>query len=283
MDAPTPVMRLYRDAQEDSMVALYSVLAVAPVSALVSRWLLRRGKQTTPTQVVIGSIIPPALLVGLPAIYWWFYGDLSVYRMLNIRRTESPHLWARKYGYWRGLYQSGQMPQDVWQAIDAAYDQIYDEKARFTYDFWGPEMKDMDFIETQCNVGLFYVLWGTIIYALTTPKVSARASKWAFSGLLAILGLDLSVRLLHYDPIRAKGILTFLTPRELVLWAHRLFPIFVFAIVSIKRVFYIDLDLHQQRWLRQMLEKNKVTEQTLEQVAKELEEEKEEETAETTN
>jgi hypothetical protein len=67
------------------------------------------------------------------------------------------------------------------------------------------------------------------------------------------------VRLMHYDPTKVWGVLTFLTPREVLQWLHRLFPAFVVTIVAIKRVFYVDMDLHQQQILLSMMDKNQRT------------------------
>ncbi|KAJ8520545.1 hypothetical protein ON010_g17933 [Phytophthora cinnamomi] len=55
------------------------------------------------------------------------------------------------------------MSSEAWHTIDTAYDNIYNEKSRFLYDFWGPGQEEMSLYETQVNVGLFYVLWVAII------------------------------------------------------------------------------------------------------------------------
>jgi hypothetical protein len=115
------------------------------------------------------------------------YIMLYVSCCLQMSRLEPLYLWARKYAHWREMFKKGEMPEDVWVAIDRAYDvgplepidgkeeaesvvltplvlqAIYDEKARLVYDFWGPETSSMTLLETQCNVGLFYLLWGTIM------------------------------------------------------------------------------------------------------------------------
>ncbi|GLE10579.1 hypothetical protein PINS_up022753 [Pythium insidiosum] len=66
--ARASLVRIYPDAREDSLVAAYALLIVAPVSLLASRWLVRRGARTTPLQVVSLSFLVPALLVGVPAV-----------------------------------------------------------------------------------------------------------------------------------------------------------------------------------------------------------------------
>lgn len=60
--------QLVPDALEDSRVAAYSLLVVAPICALVSQLLTRRGKATTYPQVLLGSFLVPALLIGVPAV-----------------------------------------------------------------------------------------------------------------------------------------------------------------------------------------------------------------------
>lgn len=67
----------------------------------------------------------------------------------------------------------------------------------------------------------------------------------------------MTVRLTRYDPVITE-IAPFTTPREYLLWGHRFFPIVVFTVVMIKKVFYVDMEKHHQRVLIHMLEKNMV-------------------------
>jgi hypothetical protein len=67
--SPLPVLfRLYPDALRDSHA--YSLLVVAPLAALASWLLLRRGKKTSPWQVYLLSLAAPALAVMLPMVTW---------------------------------------------------------------------------------------------------------------------------------------------------------------------------------------------------------------------
>jgi hypothetical protein len=76
------------------------------------------------------------------------------------------------------------------------------------------------------------------------------------------MALEVTVRLTRYDPVITE-MAPFTTPREFLLWGHRFFPIYVFAIVSIKKVFYVDMEKHHQRVLIHMLEKNMVSSRLL--------------------
>ncbi|KAE8912389.1 hypothetical protein PF005_g25243 [Phytophthora fragariae] len=263
---PAELFRLYPDALSDSHAAAYALLVVAPLTALASRLLLYRGKSTTPLQVYIVSLAVPALAVLLPMWYW--PQEKNVYRMLTMSRAESLYHWSQKYAFFRKHFQAGHMSSEAWHTIDTAYDNIYNDNSRFLYDFWGPG-QEMSLYETQVNVGLFYVLWIAIIYAVTTPKAAQAASKMSFVGLVALLAIEVTVRLTRYDPV-IKEISPFTTPREYLLWGHRFFPILVFTVVSIKKVFYVDLEKHHQRVLIHMLEKNMETVAELQEVGKEL-------------
>jgi ABC-type Fe3+ transport system permease subunit len=68
LGAAAPLLRIYDDAREDSLVAAYSAAIVAPLSALAAHWLLRRGAQTTPTQVLLGALVVPGLCIGVPVV-----------------------------------------------------------------------------------------------------------------------------------------------------------------------------------------------------------------------
>ncbi|KAI9907327.1 hypothetical protein PsorP6_016630 [Peronosclerospora sorghi] len=72
-----------------------------------------------------------------------------------------------------------------------------------------------------------------------------------------LMCIEFTVRLTRYDPV-IKEISPFTTPREYLLWGHRLLPILVFTVYSIKKVFFIDMEKHHQRILIHMLEKNMV-------------------------
>lgn len=53
----------------------------------------------------------------------------------------------------------------------AANQNIYSEKSRYLYDFWGPGHEEMSLYETQVNVGLFYFLWIAIMYVRAVSGV----------------------------------------------------------------------------------------------------------------
>lgn len=115
-DAPPAATRaalglsqLVPDALEDSHVAAYSLLVVAPLCALAARLLRARGKATTFPHVLLVALLVPGLLLGAPAVcceygadwslnvrvdspgvcmlqwYKWQHGEWSVYRLLQVR------------------------------------------------------------------------------------------------------------------------------------------------------------------------------------------------------
>uniref|UniRef100_M4C1S5 Uncharacterized protein n=1 Tax=Hyaloperonospora arabidopsidis (strain Emoy2) TaxID=559515 RepID=M4C1S5_HYAAE len=73
-----------------------------------------------------------------------------------------------------------------------------------------------------------------------------------------LMCVELSVQLTRHDPV-IKEIAPFTTPREFLLWCHWYFPILVFATVSMKKVYFVDMEKHHQHILMYMLEKNMVT------------------------
>ncbi|CEG50148.1 uncharacterized protein PHALS_07873 [Plasmopara halstedii] len=254
MVASSPeLFRLYPDALRDSHIALYSLLVLAPLTSLVSNVLLYRGKKTSPSQVYILSLVVPALAMW--SLMWYLPQEQNVYRLLTMSRAESHYQWAQKYTFFRKHYQTGNLSPEAWHSIDTAYDSIYNDRSRYLYDFWGPGQEKMTTTETMINVGLFYVLWSAIVYAVTTPKASQAASKMSYVVLAILLSIEMTIRMTNYDPI-IKEISPYTTPRESILWGHWIFPILVFARVSVTKVFYIDLDKHQERVLVRMVETN---------------------------
>jgi hypothetical protein len=85
-----------------------------------------------------------------------------------------------------------------------------------------------------------------------------------------LFGFEISVRLLHYDFTKSKGVLTYLTPRDVMQWLHRLFPAYVITVVTVHRVFFVDMDLHQQQLLRNMASKNQRTTERLAAIAEDI-------------
>ncbi|KAG7400559.1 hypothetical protein PHYBOEH_005359 [Phytophthora boehmeriae] len=263
------LFQLYPDALQDSHFAAYSLLVVAPLTGLASRLLLSRGKRTTPGQVYLLSLLVPTVLVLLAVRYHRSQIGENVYRFLQMSRGENHYAWAKKFAFLRHQFQSGEMPVHEWQKIDAAYDHIYNEKSRHMYDFWGPGHEKMSTQDTIINISLFYLLWIIIIEAVSATKSTRLAGKWAYVGLVIILGLEVTVKLMKADPVIPEMV-PYLTPREFLLWCHWFFPIYVFGLVSTKKVFFIDLEKHHQRVLRHMLKKNEQTMQELKAVEKEL-------------
>lgn len=65
------------------------------------------------------------------------------------------------------------------------------------------------------------------------------------------------MKLIHYEPPFGK-LFTSTTPREFVVWGHRLFPIFAFAVVCVKNVLFVDMEQHRRLQLQHMLKQNEV-------------------------
>ncbi len=66
--AAAQVFRLYGDAIEDSRIAAFALLVIAPASSFAASWLLKRGQNTTPVQVWLLSILVPTLLMAFPIV-----------------------------------------------------------------------------------------------------------------------------------------------------------------------------------------------------------------------
>ncbi|TDH69417.1 hypothetical protein CCR75_002853 [Bremia lactucae] len=247
------LFRLYPDALRDTHAAAYALLVMAPLSSIVSHILIYFGRKTPTILVYIVSLAVPALALSVPMWYW--PRERNVYELLSMSRMESNYNWSQKYAFYRKLYQEGSISPEAWREIDMAYDKIYNAQSRYVYDFWGPDHNEMSLTEMIVHVGLFYVLWIAIIYTVTTPKAAQAASKLSYVALVMMLAIEVTILLNQFDPVIME-VSPYTTPHESVLWCHRFFPIIVFAVVLIKRVFYLDLDKQHQRVLIHMLEKN---------------------------
>lgn len=65
------------------------------------------------------------------------------------------------------------------------------------------------------------------------------------------------MKLIHYEP-PFSALFTATTPREFVMWGHRLFPVFVFVALFVKKALFVDMEKHRKLQLQHMLKQNEV-------------------------
>lgn len=68
---------------------------------------------------------------------------------------------------------------------------------------------------------------------------------------------EIAVKLIHYEP-PFRALFTATTPREFVMWGHRLFPVFVFTTLLVKKALFVDMEKHRKLQLQHMLKQNEV-------------------------
>ncbi|CCI40342.1 unnamed protein product [Albugo candida] len=261
------MLRLYADAIEDSLFAAYYIAFVAPMGFIASRWMISRGSRSTASFVLKTSIMMSFLLILPIFAYKFLFVDTNAYSLLKVCRSSGIYDIGKSYNRFRELHKFNKLSEEEWLKIDEAYENLLNDKVRANYDFWGEEKTDG--LDLPLNLLLYYVLWSCISYALSWHRLPAKTSVWLYPVLLGVLVLELSMKFFYYEPSIFRSFCA-LTPREGILWLHRLYPVYLSIILISESVFYIDLDLHQNKILRHMLDANKGIMQEIQELKREL-------------
>nr|CCA18853.1 conserved hypothetical protein [Albugo laibachii Nc14] len=261
------MLRLYSDATEDSLFAAYYIALVAPIGFIVTRWMISRGSRCTASFVLLTSIMMSALLILPIFAYKSLFLEKNAYSLLKMCRSSGIYDIGKSYNRFRELHKHNKISEEEWMEIDEAYESLLNEKVRGNYDFWGEEeMKGWD---VALNILLYYVLWSCISYALSRHGLPAKTSVWLYPVFLGVLAFEVAVKSFRFQPSVFRSFCT-LTPREGIMWLHRLYPVYLSVILTSESVFYIDLDLHQNKILKHMLDANKSTMKEIQDLKREL-------------
>jgi curved DNA-binding protein CbpA len=145
-------------------------------------------------------------------------------------------------------------------AVKQAYDVLMDMELREVYNKFGTEgiRSNKRFSETQflIEVAVFYVSYGMMAFMLTLGKNSGEARNWTFTGLLAMLVLEVAIMTSQTNPLPAWLFPQF-TEHEVVWLMHSLFPAFMNGCRSLGSYLFVDLDAQTRQLLLALQEQNK--------------------------
>jgi hypothetical protein len=149
---------------------------------------------------------------------------------------------------------------DKFDQVKQAYDILMDLELRGVYNKFGKEgiAANKRFNENAflMEVGVFYVSWALMAFFLTMGAKSGSAREWVFTGLIAMLVVEVVIMTSESNPIPA-WLLPTVTEADLVRIMHSLFPAFMNGCRSMGSYLFVDMDAQLRLLLMMLQEQNK--------------------------
>jgi hypothetical protein len=188
----------------------------------------------------------------------------NYYQKLGITRSSSPLEIKRAYKKLSLQLHPDKNPSPdapaQFDAVKQAYDVLMDMELREVYNKFGHEgiQQNKRYSETQflMEIAVFYVSYGVMAFLLTMGKKSGEARNWTFTGLLAMLVLEVAVMSSQGNPL-PEYLFPTLTECEIVWLLHSLFPAFMNGCRSLGAYLFVDLDAQTRQLLLALQEQNK--------------------------
>ena len=188
----------------------------------------------------------------------------NYYAKLDVTRSSNPLEIKRAYKKLSLQLHPDKNPSpdasDQFDAVKQAYDVLMDMELREVYNKFGAEgvRTNKRYSETQflIEVAVFYVSYGMLAFMLTLGKKSGEARNWTFTGLLAMLVIEVAIMTSQTNPLPA-WLFPQLTEHEVVWLMHSLFPAFMNGCRSLGSYLFVDLDAQTRQLLLALQEQNK--------------------------
>ena len=149
---------------------------------------------------------------------------------------------------------------EQFDAVKQAYDVLMDMELREVYNKFGKDgiKNNKRFDETRflLEVAVFYVSYGMVAFMLTMGKKSGEARNWTFTGMLAMMVLEVAIMTSQSNPL-PTWLFPNMTEHEVVLLLHSLFPAFMNGCRSLGSYLFVDLDGQTRMLLLALQEQNK--------------------------
>jgi len=237
----------------------FYVFIVHPATA----WILRPGRFPRQRSIMyaIGFL---ALLAAVKTGLEMQQRGPNYYSMLSVTRDSNPLEIKRAYKKLSLQLHPDKNPSpdasDQFDRVKQAYDVLMDMELRDVYNKFGKEgiKNNKRFSETQflLEVAVFYVSYGIMAFMLTLGKKSGEARNWTFTGLIAMLIVEIALMTSQTNPI-PSWLFPQMTEYDVVWLLHALFPAFMNGCRSIGAFLYVDLDEQMRKLLLGLQEQNK--------------------------
>ena len=188
----------------------------------------------------------------------------NYYSILNVSRVSNPLEIKRAYKKLSLQLHPDKNPSpdaaNQFDALKHAYDVLMDMELREVYDKFGaPGIKaNKRYSENQflLEVAIYYVSYGMLAFILTWGKKSGEARNWTFTGLLAMLVIEVALMTAKTNPI-PDWLAPRLTEYDAIWLLHSLFPAYMNGCRSLATYLYVDLEQQTRQFLLALSEQNK--------------------------
>jgi len=149
---------------------------------------------------------------------------------------------------------------EQFDAVKQSYDVLMDMELREVYNKFGREgiKQNKRFDETRflLEVAIFYVSYGMVAFMLTLGKRNSEARNWTFTGLLAMMVVEVAIMTSASNPL-PTWLFPQMTEHDVVWLLHSLYPAFMNGCRSLGSYLYVDLDAQTRHLLLALQEQNK--------------------------
>jgi len=236
----------------------FYVFIIHPCTA----WILRPGRFERKKSIMYAI----AFLAGVAAIKSGVEMQQkgpNYYVQLGVTRASNPLEIKRAYKKLSLQLHPDKNPSpdavNQFDAVKQAYDGLMDLELREVYNKFGKEgiQSNKRYNETQflMEVAIFYVTWGLMAFMLTLGKKSGEARNWTFTGMVAMLVVEIAL-MTSPNPLPV-WFLPQTTEYEIVWLLHSLFPAFMNGCRSLGAFLYVDLEAQTRQLLMALQEQGK--------------------------
>jgi curved DNA-binding protein CbpA len=188
----------------------------------------------------------------------------NYYSILNVSRSSNPLEIKRAYKKLSLQLHPDKNPSpdaaSQFDALKHAYDVLMDMELREVYDKFGaPGIKaNKRYSENQflLEAAVYYVSYGMLAFILTWGKKSGEARNWTFTGLIAMLVIEVALMTSKTNPI-PDWLAPRLTEYDSIWLLHSLFPAYMNGCRSLGTYLYVDLEQQTRQFLLALSEQNK--------------------------
>ena len=188
----------------------------------------------------------------------------NYYSLLGVTRSSSPLEIKRAYKKLSLQLHPDKNPSpdasDQFDAVKQAHDVLMDLQYRDVYNKFGAEgvrsNKNHDEMSFLVEVAIYYISYGMMAFMLTLGKGSGDARNWIFTGLIAMLVVEVVLMTSRTNPF-PSWFMPQTTEYDFVWLLKSLFPAFLNGCRSLGAFLYVDMDAQTRQLLLALQEQNK--------------------------
>eukprot|EP00522_Entomoneis_paludosa_P010250 CAMPEP_0172440372 /NCGR_PEP_ID=MMETSP1065-20121228/1003_1 /TAXON_ID=265537 /ORGANISM="Amphiprora paludosa, Strain CCMP125" /LENGTH=355 /DNA_ID=CAMNT_0013189163 /DNA_START=13 /DNA_END=1080 /DNA_ORIENTATION=- len=251
------------DAGSDDFSGLTGFFFYAFIVHPITAWILRPGRFERKKSIMYAIAFLAALAAIKTGLEMQQRGP-NYYGLLDVTRSSSPLEIKRAYKKLSLQLHPDKNPSpdasDQFDRVKQAHDVLMDMEFREVYNKFGAEgiKANKRFNESQflLEAAIYYVSYGMMAFMLTLGKSSGDARNWIFTGLIAMLVVEVVVMTSQTNPF-PTWLMPQTTEYDFIWLLKSLFPAFLNGCRSLGAFLYVDMDAQTRKLLLALQEQNK--------------------------